>query len=113
MLESFAVFGCDFSGVNIGRKLFDTLVRFLDVSAKLCTWCQRGIAEPVMANHAFLIGIGDRSRFELFHRSERLLIRGCIFPKKSSGNLIRLISMEKTRSPLFKKYFLKRCQNDV
>ncbi len=25
-----------------------------------------------MANHAFLIGIGDRSRFELFHRSERL-----------------------------------------
>src|SRR6266480_6984180 len=72
MLESFAVFGCDFSGVNIGRKLFDTLVRFLDVSAKLLTWCQRGIAEPVMANHAFLIGIGDRSRFELFHRSERL-----------------------------------------
>jgi hypothetical protein len=26
-----------------------------------------------MANHAFLIGIGDRSRFELFHR------RKCLF----------------------------------
>ena len=73
MLKPFSIFSRNFSGVNIGRKLFNASICLFDLRAKLCVWRQGRIAEPVVADHSLLIRIGDRARLELAHGREGFL----------------------------------------
>src|SRR5207249_6318086 len=73
MLEAFAIFGGDFSGVNIRRKPFDMLDRFFDLCANFRVWRERRLAQPVMTDHAFLSRIGDCSALQLSHGRKRFL----------------------------------------
>src|SRR6266513_1596501 len=57
----------NFSSVNIRREFLKAFVRFFDICAKIRSRCQGRIAEPVVADHPLLTGIGDRARFELPH----------------------------------------------
>src|SRR5207248_6605130 len=73
MLKWLSILVRNFSGVNIGRKLFNSFICLFDLRAKLRVWRQGGIAEPIVADHSLLIGIGDRARFELTHGPEGFL----------------------------------------
>ena len=73
MFKMFPFFVRDFPGVNIAGESLDTFVRSFDICAKLRGGRQRGIPQPIMANHPFLIGIGDCSRFKLPHCRKRLV----------------------------------------
>src|SRR5205823_2054179 len=73
MLKWLSILVRNFSGVNIGRKLFNAFICLFDLRAKLRVWRQRRIAEPIVANHSLLIGIGDRARFELAHGRDGFL----------------------------------------
>src|SRR6266446_1192129 len=73
MLKRLSVLVRNFSGVNIGRKLFNAFICLFDLRTKLCLWRQGRIAEPVVADHSRLIRIGDRARLELAHGREGFL----------------------------------------
>jgi hypothetical protein len=92
------VFRRDFAGVDIGGELFDARVGLVDVSPELRRRREFRIAEPIMADHSALIGIGDRARFQFAHRGERFFHRVRIVSKNPSEKRIRLTSMEKSRS---------------
>src|SRR5205823_3209365 len=61
------------SSVNIRREFLNAFVRFFDICAKFRSRRQGRIAEPVVADHPLLTGIGDRARFELPHGCEGFL----------------------------------------
>ena len=63
----------NFSSVNIRREFADAFIRFFDICAKFRSRREGPIAEPVVADHPLLTGIGDRARFELPHRCEGFL----------------------------------------
>ena len=63
MFEAFSIFSSDLAGMHIRRESFDVFVRFFDICAKFRAGSKRRIAQPVMANHAFFIGICDCTRF--------------------------------------------------
>ena len=72
MLEAFSIFGRDFSGVNIFGEFFNAVHGLFNFLSNFCGWRTRRIAEPVMTNHPFFSGIGDRSRFQFSHGRKRL-----------------------------------------
>src|SRR4029077_1775634 len=53
--------------MDLSGKLFDPRVRFFDIVSQAGTWSQSRIAQPIVTNHAALIHIRDRARFELPH----------------------------------------------
>jgi hypothetical protein len=76
VLKSLSVFRRDLSSVHIRCKLFDARISFFDVRAQFRIWSKSRIAQPVMADHALLIGIGDGARFQFFHGGKRLVDLG-------------------------------------
>src|SRR6476659_2466975 len=72
-MTKFSLCGGDVAGMDISGELFDPRVSFLDVPAQSRTQRPRGIAQPVVTNHAVFIGIGGCARLQLPHLRERLL----------------------------------------
>src|SRR5947208_2358377 len=67
MFEFLSAGGSNSSSVNITRKLFDALVRFLDVGAQLRVRRERSITQPVVSDHALLIRVCDCSGLQFAH----------------------------------------------
>jgi hypothetical protein len=67
--------------VNISGEFVNSADGPFNFLSNFRGWRKRRIAEPVMTNHPFFSGIGDRSRFQFSHRCKRLAL-GCIFSKK-------------------------------
>ncbi len=53
MLETFSIFGRDFSGVNIGGEFFNAVDGLFNFGAKFGSWRKRRTPEPVMTDHPF------------------------------------------------------------
>src|SRR5947199_9309860 len=88
----------NFSSVNSRREFLNAFVRFFDICAKFRSRRQGRIAEPVVADHPLLTGIGDRARFELPHGCEgfldsRLHFLKEISPKFHTANVDRKIEI--------------------
>ncbi len=73
VLKFFAATGFNFSRVDVSRELFDPRVCGFDLGAQLRIWRERRLAQPVMADHSFFIGIRDSARFQVAHRGKRLV----------------------------------------
>jgi len=69
--------GAAFAGVDIGGEGFDGGDGAGDFGAEFGGGGAGGVAEPVMADHALFIGIGDGAGFELVHGGEGLFHGGC------------------------------------
>ena len=63
----------DFAGVNFSRERLDRGECFLDGLPQFRLRRERGVAQPVMADHALLVGIRDRALLQLRHRGKSLL----------------------------------------
>jgi hypothetical protein len=73
ILEPRRALGDDRSLVHIGRKLHDACVRRCDGISNLRARREGRVTQPIVADHAVLVGVGDRPFFELVHRAERSL----------------------------------------
>src|SRR5437899_486037 len=107
MFEFFSVGGSNSSSMNISRELFDALVRFLDVGAQLRVRRECGVTQPVMADHALLIRICDRTGFQVAHCGKgffnpRPHLVEKIIPKLHSTDVDREIEIVVTQEVLLK-----------
>jgi hypothetical protein len=66
----------DFAVVHILRETLDAAQCGLDLAGQRRLGCKLGSAQPVMAHHSVLIGIGDRPAFKILHCRKRLPCRG-------------------------------------
>jgi hypothetical protein len=67
MREFLAVLWRNFAAVNLRCERVNVIENFLDLRAQIAGR-QLGRAQPVMADHTILIGIGNRARFQFAHR---------------------------------------------
>jgi hypothetical protein len=67
------------------RKRLDTLDGLDNIAPYLGRRRKVRGAEPVMSNHAILVGIGDRPLFQRVHRLKRLLQGGRHLLEKALG----------------------------
>jgi hypothetical protein len=59
--------------MNLVREVLDGADGVLDLLADGGLRSEGGMAEPVMADHAFFVGIGDGAMFEIGHAGEGFL----------------------------------------
>ena len=59
--------------MNFSRERLDCGERFLNGLTQFLLRRERGVAQPVMADHALFVGIRDRALLQLRHRGEGLL----------------------------------------
>ena len=63
----------DPADVHIRGEFLDARVGLLDVGAQLVVRRELRVAQPIVADHAVLVGVGDAAGFEVAHRGERFL----------------------------------------
>ena len=59
--------------MNFRGKLLDPGNGFFDFLADFRCWRERGIPQPIMADHAIFVRIGNRAFFQRGHVGQRLL----------------------------------------
>src|SRR5437588_11229032 len=73
MLKLFAAAAFDFSRMDISREFFDLRVRLFDLGAQLSIGRERRFAQPIMADHSFLVRIRDSACLQVAHGRECLV----------------------------------------
>ena len=79
MLKPRGLGGANFASMDLGGKVFDRLKVRKNAVANVGTGGNVWVAQPVMADHAIFVGVGDRPSFKGGH------IRKCLAKARLHG----------------------------